>query len=401
MHHLMSLSSDSRRGAGARSRLALAAWLSALLAVSGTCLAQQATELYKVGPDDVIYVTVARHPEFSGEFFVPNDGRINVPAVGEVEVSGRTLSEIAESISHDLRDRLRQPEVTVSLRTPRAQKMYVLGAVDRPGAYDVKAGWRITEAVAAAGGLARDVAPAECKARVDRASSESPQLVEFAEALRGNPKANVPLLSGDVLTIDTPEVVPVYVIGRVRTPGLYKLPKESAGLMEALTLAGGTMNDSAVSRITITRVSGASEQVSLTSATETGKADGARLRPGDVVLVPEQTARVAVLGYVNEPGFFPVRDDQSVTLTDALGLAKGTINKRANIGAITVLRKVDDKQQRMQFDLHKFLKSGDASHNPVIVPGDVVYVPQTGRPDPSNVLDSLATIGLLIAPFVY
>jgi len=75
--------------------------------------------------------------------------------------------------------------------------------------------------------------------------------------------------------------------------------------------------------------------------------------------VPESSAKFAVLGWVNMPGFFPLPDGQHVTLSSAVSMAKGMDNRRAGISQVAVLRTVNGKQERMVFNLNKFSKRGD------------------------------------------
>jgi polysaccharide export outer membrane protein len=115
--------------------------------------AQTAAAPYRLEPEDVITVTVQRHPEFSGEFLIPPDGVIDLPVIGKMQVSGKTLAELTDLVVAGLKKRLRAPEVTVSLKTPRLQRIYVMGGVVNPGVYDLKPGWRVLEALTAAGGV--------------------------------------------------------------------------------------------------------------------------------------------------------------------------------------------------------------------------------------------------------
>ena len=91
-------------------------------------------------------------------------------------------------------------------------------------------------------------------------------------------------------------------------PDPAELIKDSAGVLETLPLAGGTLEDAALTNVTITHLSGSSEAVDLAPDILEGKRGCClKLQPGDMVLVPEEMSRVAVLGYVNEPGFYPLR----------------------------------------------------------------------------------------------
>ncbi len=361
----------------------------------------QTTDQYRLGPEDSITITVIRHPEFSGEYFIPADGHIDIPAAGQTVVTGRTLNELSNIVSAKLKDRLLDPEVIVALKTPRMQRVYILGAAGKPGLYDMKPGWRITEALSASGGLSAGIESTDCKAIVLRAGNGVREVVSLSEALRGISGSNLLLNAGDVLTIEAVETIPVYVMGQVKSPGLYRVRLDSAGVMEAITMAGGTMDAANLTNVSITHLSGKTAAVNLVPTMLEGKtASSARLQSGDLVVVPESTSRIAVLGFVKEPGYYTLKDGQTITLSDAIGLAKGTDNKRAGINAVAIVRTENGKQQHLVFDMHKFLKTGDITQNPVVRPGDVVFVPETNKFDWEMIFRGLSTASVLANPFV-
>lgn len=356
---------------------------------------------YKLGPEDVISIIVLGHEEFSGQFFIPSDGVINVPVAGRIKASGKTVDEIYKIVTEKLCRRLKDPEVTVSLSTPRMSRIYVNGEVKAPGSYDMKPGWRITEAVAAAGGLVPGVDAVGCKVTIIRSGAKQKTVIDLESALKGSSDSNVSVESGDVLLIESEETFPIYVLGKVRNPGFYRLRKKSSGVMEALSLAGGTLDEAALSKVTVTHNSGGSEQIDLSSAVSGDKnAPDVKLVPGDLVVVPEVTSRIAILGYVKEPGFYPLKDGQKLTLADALGLAKGTEHRLAKIDSVAVIRMVSGKQVKTTYNLGKFLKDGDLASNPNVLPGDVIYVPNSGRTDWDVILRAISSVGIFVNPLL-
>ena len=356
-------------------------------------------QAYRLGPEDVITIAVARHADFSGDFYIPADGTVNLPSIGSITAGGKTLDELAADVKSRLSDRLRDPEVTVSLKTARMQRVYVLGAVSKPGLYDMKPGWRITESVAAAGGLAAGIETTDCCATILRASTGERETVKLSDVFQGVEDANVGVNSGDVITVNAEETIPVYVMGKVKTPGLYRVRKDSAGVAVALTLAGGITDDVAINRVTITHLNGESQVVDLAPALLQGKQESSSpLQSGDLVVVPEETAKVAVLGFVNAPGFFPMKSGVKLTLSEALGLARG-VDKRGKLSAVAIIRTQGDEQKRLVCNLDKFLKSGDKTQNPEILPGDVVYVSQTNKPEWNTIFNAVTSVGFLLRPF--
>jgi len=361
------------------------------VSASGCVAATDQTSDYKLGPEDTITVTVVDHQEFSGDFYVPSEGTVTFPGAGGLVVSDKTLTELANDIKARLVDRgLRDPEVYVTVKAPRLLQIHVLGAVNRPGAYPLKPAWRVTEALSAAGGLVLGVEPADCTVHILR-SSGSKDSVSLQEALRGAETSNLVLQPGDVMTVEPVETFPVYVMGKVARPGLYNIRKSSATVLSAITLAGGTLDDAALSKVTVTHLTGESETVSLLQVTLEGKEKTqVALKSGDLIVVPDSTARFAILGSVNQPGFFQLKENQTLTLSDAIGMARGADPKQAGLNKVAIIRTVDGKQVRQMYDFGKFAKSGDMSQNPQIQSGDIVFVPSRGGMDLDRVLGRIA-----------
>lgn len=355
----------------------------------------QAEQAYQLDDQDVITVTVLRHPELSGEFQVPYDGKVNFPGVGVLDVRGLTLEQVAKAIERRLQARLRQPEVYVALKTGRPLLVSVNGEVQKPGQYPIRPGWRVADAIAAAEGL--KIPPARAQTllfRKAQAGQAAPLKVDLAAILiRGDQEANYLLQAGDHLSVQLKETMRVFVTGQVLKPGEYDLELGS-GVVEAITAAGGCSENAALSRAVVYR-GGESLPVDLARALIAGDLQtNLRLQPNDVVVVPLNLQRCAVLGQVNQPGFYPVPDGKPFYLADAIGVAGG-MTPRAVVSKVYLLRLVGNELQRMEVPFLKFLRSGDMSANPLVRDGDVIVLLETRRPETAQVLSSLQTLGIL------
>lgn len=361
----------------------------------------QNSDVYLLGPEDTITVTVIGHTDFSGDFYIPSDGVITLPVAGKITVTGKTIGVLTAEVIEKLKERLNEPEVVIALKMPRMQRIYVMGSVMKADSYDMKPGWRITEALAAAGGLDKTVSPEDCKVIIFRSSTGKKETVLLADVFRGSSDANLLISNGDVMTIDPGETFPVYVTGKVKSPGLYRIRKDNPGIMSAITMAGGVMDESASNSIKLNHTDGSSEMINLTPVLLEGKGlPTTNLQSGDLLIVPEATSRIAVLGFVGKPGFFNLKDGIKVTLADALSMASGMDNKRAGLSKIAVVRITDGKEQKMAYDLQKFLKKGDTSQNPVIMAGDVIYVPETNKIDFDMITRGMSAVALVLNPFI-
>lgn len=359
----------------------------------------QVTPDYTLGPDDVVTVTVLKHPEFSGDFLIPASGQIEVPAVGTVNAAGMGLGQLSEHIRTRLKTRLKKPEVTVTLKTARVIRVSVLGNVTRQGTVEYQPGWRLTEAISAAGGLITGVRPEDTRVVVLRGATERIE-VSYLDATADRNGKNITVQPGDVITVETEELLSIYVVGKVKSPGLYKLRAVESTPVAAILAAGGLDEGAATNTVKVVHTSGAEETLNLTPVLIRGESvPQPRLKPGDLVVVPESTARVAVLGAVARPAYYAIPQDRTISLVEALTLAQGADPKVSRLSRVALVRTVEGKEQRKVYDVGRFFRNGDKKQNPEVKAGDVIYVPQTDRVEWSTVLSSLSTAAILFRVF--
>ena len=107
-----------------------------------------------IGPLDTIQVDVFNVPELSREMQVDASGRISMPLIGTIDARGKTASELANAVEAALRDRyVRNPDVTVNIRSSVSQVVTIDGQVVEPGLYPVTNQMTLLRAVASAKGL--------------------------------------------------------------------------------------------------------------------------------------------------------------------------------------------------------------------------------------------------------
>jgi protein involved in polysaccharide export with SLBB domain len=120
-----------------------------------TTLPSVTAKTSNLGPGDTFEVSVYGEEDLSGKYRVAEDGAINFPLIGRVEVAGRGPGEIALAIQNALRDRqlLRDPHVSVFLLEQISSQISVVGAVTKPGSFALTREMTIVQAISAAGGL--------------------------------------------------------------------------------------------------------------------------------------------------------------------------------------------------------------------------------------------------------
>lgn len=109
---------------------------------------------YKVGPEDVLDISVFKVPELSKSVQVADGGTINLPLVGEIAAAGKTAREIELDLTKKLGDKyLKSPQVTVFVKEYNSQRVTVEGAVKKPGVYPIRGKNSLLQMLANAGGL--------------------------------------------------------------------------------------------------------------------------------------------------------------------------------------------------------------------------------------------------------
>ena len=205
---------------------------------------------YVLGPGDGL--TIDLWGGVSQRLFrtVDREGRLSLPEAGPLLVSGKTLGEVQEVVQRILRTQYRDVSADLSLGRLRTVRVYVVGEVVSPGAYDISSLSTPLNALIAAGGITSRGSLRHLR------HSRGQQLVEEVDAydlllhgIRGDMKN---LENGDTLLV--PPVGPqVSVDGMVRRPAVYELRGET-NLEEALDLAGGVLPAAALRHIEVQRL---------------------------------------------------------------------------------------------------------------------------------------------------
>lgn len=361
--------------------------------------AQPRQGAYILGYEDDILVNVLNHPELSGDFLVANDGTVELPGVGTIKAAGLTLSQVAEEyrtrLKADMAVGLLKPVVTVSLKTPRTNRIYVLGQVKATGVYDFKPGWRISEALAAAGGLeygggvganngagmvGTETQLADYNVTVQHVGGSNAQTVSLADAANNVPGKNLPLQPGDTISFLRIPLLTVYVSGNVARPGIYQIRSDQNTLLNAVAVAGGVTPLGSLRNVSVLSTSGQARTVDVaprrgSAASHTDE----KVQSGDLITVLD-VQRIAVLGLVKSPGVYPMSEAKEFRLSDALGTAGG-FDRRARLSRIAIFHSEHGVPSRKIYDFIAYLDKAKAEMNPVLNDGDIVFVPETNAPD--------------------
>jgi polysaccharide export outer membrane protein len=108
---------------------------------------------YLIGPEDILFVKVWRETDFTMPVAVRPDGKITMPLIGEVQAAGQTPMQLTKALSELLTKYINNPDVTVFVTDVRSKKYYILGEVNRAGAFPLVTPTTILEALGNAGGF--------------------------------------------------------------------------------------------------------------------------------------------------------------------------------------------------------------------------------------------------------
>jgi polysaccharide biosynthesis/export protein len=108
---------------------------------------------YVIGESDVLNVNVWKEPQISQSVVVRPDGKISLPLIGEVQVSGLTPVQTQLLLANKLQSYLTNPQVTVTVTDIRSKVVFITGEVAKPGSYPLLTRTTVLQLITNAGGL--------------------------------------------------------------------------------------------------------------------------------------------------------------------------------------------------------------------------------------------------------
>jgi polysaccharide export outer membrane protein len=219
---------------------------------------------YRIGPQDILGISVFGHEDLTQTVVVQTDGTLTYPLVGRVPASDKTAKDLERELTESLgKTFIRNPQVTVAIREYRSKTVLVAGEIAHPGTYPLAGGMTIIEVLAKAGPVNAGSA-AEVIVVRPRGEAHGPVLPSemtdsaAVEILRvnvraiesGDLSANLVLRPND--TVFVPQAPRIYVSGEVNSPGAYPLVPGTT-VRQILSLAGGITEDGSTGRIRVVR----------------------------------------------------------------------------------------------------------------------------------------------------
>ena len=250
---------------------------------------------YRIGPKDLLEIKVQEVPELAGlGVRVSEDGSITLPLAGNIALAGMTKDEVEKLIARVLIERnlVKNPQVSVFIKEYQSQVVSLIGAVTKPGIYQLVGRVTLLDIISQAGGFKENAANEIFVLREGKSEAAATIRIDLEDlTVNGNPKLNIPLQPGDVINIPADEVISIFVFGAVRNPGALQVKKSARiNIVQAVAQAGGLTESGKYSGITIKRTlkDGREEnlKVNLMDIIR-GKKPNIVLLEGDVVFVKE------------------------------------------------------------------------------------------------------------------
>ena len=246
---------------------------------------------YKIGAKDLLEITVFNLPELSQTVRVSEDGSVTFSLLGKVEVAGLTAQELEKKLASLLdKQYTKNARVTVFIR--EFQKVAIIGAVARPGMYELVGPTTLLQAIAQAGGLTAQAMNELFIYRYGKDGKQTRIVVKLEDLMiNGNQDLNIELQPKDVVNIPVDQMQNVFVYGEVRTPGAVPyLNSKRITLLQAIAQAGGTTEWAKKSGVIIKRKdkkTGKEMKIPVNlKRMINGKIADIVLEEGDVVIVP-------------------------------------------------------------------------------------------------------------------
>ena len=292
---------------------------------------------YRVGPGDVLDIVVFEVEELSRPAVVTPEGTISLPLIGELPVRGQTTLEIEAGLKQQYGTRyLRDPQISVSVKDFRSQPVSVVGAVKEPGVYQLQGERRLVEVLAMAGGFTEEVG-------------------ETVSISRGGVSA------GDAVNVRA----------------------------DVLGAAAGRLDMTASRDETVVSVR------ELLTARAGGQANPV-IEPQDVIRV-SKAGIVYVMGAVEKPGGFVIKDQERMTVLRAVSLASG-FGRHSSPQKSRVIRQGSEGKSEIPVRIKDVIEGREPDLE--LEANDILYIPDSRAKNVlSRSVEAMIQVGTGVAIF--
>ena len=330
---------------------------------------------YVLGPGDGLIVNMWGGESDRLSRTIDRQGQIELPEAGPIMISGMTIADAQNAIQRSLSAQFHDEHVEISLDRLRTVRVYLVGDVQRPGAYDVSSLSTALSALYAAGGpTSRGSLRILRQYRGDHMVRE----IDLYDFLLKGVRSDVERLQpGDTLLV--PPVGPqVTVEGMVHRPAIYELNGEKT-LNQVIDLAGGVLRTASLKQINVARIAAHERRTMVSLQLPDDRAEIVKkladfpVQGGDDIVIsqilPYNQDAVYLEGHVYRPGKYTYKD--GMTITDLLHSYQDVMPEPSDHAELVRLQPPDFRPEIINFNLHDALIGNDSFP---LEPFDLIHV---------------------------
>jgi protein involved in polysaccharide export with SLBB domain len=341
---------------------------------------------YVLGTGDELVVNAWGGHSERTRFIVDRQGQIALPEVGAITVDGLTIAQTQASVQKALNTQFHDEHIEISLGRVRTVRVYVIGDVQMPGAYDVSSLSTPLSALYAAGG---PTSRGSLRILLQYRGKQLVRQIDLYDFLLRGVRSNTDrLLPGDTLMVP-PVGSQVTVEGMVHRPAIYELNGEQ-GLNQVLELAGGVLASASLKQINVERLEAHQRRTMLTLQLPNDMVGLNRtladfhVQGGDDVVIsqvlPYNEEAIYLEGHVFRPGKYPYKD--GMTISDLLRSYQDVMPEPADHAELIRLQPPDFRPETISLSLPDVLIGNDSTK---LQPFDLIRVFSRYEIDPPDV----------------
>ena len=268
---------------------------------------------YKVGPEDLLAIEFFGQEDLNRETRVNGRGEISLPLIGAMAVNGKSPAEIETQLVQAYKTGrfIKNPQLSVSVKEYRHQRVMVTGAVANPGSYEVIGPRTLLEMLGKAGGIidkpemkagdlvyvSRAQNAPDLRKPASRKTEQTPQetnniAIDLRRLLSGDGmQLNIPIKNGDVIYV--PPAKMAFVLGAVKKPGEVPV-RDNLTVTQAVAMSQGQDLILASNNVTLLRFGEQGERLAIPvnlKGITSGNDPDPLLKPNDIVFVHESGVR--------------------------------------------------------------------------------------------------------------
>jgi protein involved in polysaccharide export with SLBB domain len=319
---------------------------------------------YVLGPGDGLVVNIWGGQSGRLERIIDRQGQVDLPEAGTVMINGMTIAQAQSAIQASLNKQFQKEHVELSLGRLRTVRVYVVGDVQMPGAYDVSSMSTALSALYSAGG---PTSRGSLRLLQQYRGKQLVREIDLYDFLLKGVRSDVErLLPGDTLLVP-PAGSQVTVEGMVHRPAIYELNGERT-LNQVLDLAGGALATASLKQIDVARVEANQRHTMLSLQLPNNPAEVAQkladfqVQGGDDVIIsqilPYNQSAVYLEGHVYRPGQYPFKE--GMTINDLLRSYQDIMPEPSNHAELIRLQAPDFRPETISLNLPDVLIGNDS-----------------------------------------